>query len=213
MSPNQVCVSPEAVRNTLSLMNSCGMYDYSGEWAVEVGLPAKSGVAGSIFIVVPGVMGICCWSPPLDPLGNSYKGVLFAKKLIERFAFHCFDGVGDNVEKMDPRLHVQNETKEMRLCDLISATLSNDLVELHRCLELGIDFNSTNYDQRTVLHLAVCSGNLSVVKYLVKTCGVKVNLPDRWNKTPLDNAIVFEFQEIEMFLRANGAVRRSCDLN
>ena len=46
------------------------------------------GVAGSIFIVVPNLMGICVWSPPLDSLGNSYRGIEFAKMLCKRFSFH-----------------------------------------------------------------------------------------------------------------------------
>ena len=47
-----------------------------------------TGVAGSIFIVVPNLMGICVWSPPLDSLGNSYRGIEFAKMLCQRFSFH-----------------------------------------------------------------------------------------------------------------------------
>lgn len=95
-------LSPEAVRNTLSLMHSCGMYDFSGQFAFhvrpgptrfapggfapltallplppQVGLPSKSGVAGGILLVVPNVMGIMCWSPPLDKLGNSVRGIQF----------------------------------------------------------------------------------------------------------------------------------------
>ena len=57
------------VRNVLSLMFSCGMYNYSGEFAFTVGLPAKSGVSGGLVLVIPNLMGIGLWSPPLDEIG------------------------------------------------------------------------------------------------------------------------------------------------
>ncbi|WP_417492118.1 glutaminase A [Maricaulis sp.] len=83
---------PAVIRNTLSLMLTCGMYDFSGEFAFVVGLPAKSGVSGGLMLVVPGVCGIGLWSPPLDRLGNTVRGLEFSRRLVEAFPFHIFAG-------------------------------------------------------------------------------------------------------------------------
>lgn len=96
-------LSPESVRNTLSLMHSCGMYDFSGQFAFHVGLPAKSGVSGGILLVVPNVMGIMCWSPPLDKLGNSVRGIQFCTDLVSLFNFHNYDNLRHFAKKLDPR--------------------------------------------------------------------------------------------------------------
>ena len=66
----KVLDSTNCIRNVLSLMFSCGMYNYSGEFAFNVGLPAKSGVSGGLILVIPNLMGIGLWSPPLDEIGK-----------------------------------------------------------------------------------------------------------------------------------------------
>lgn len=84
-------LSASHVRDVLSMMHSCGMYDFAGEWAYSVGLPAKSGVGGGIIAVVPGQAGIGVFSPLLDERGNSVRGIQACKDLSERFGLHVFD--------------------------------------------------------------------------------------------------------------------------
>ena len=79
------------VKYLLSIMLSCGMYDYAGEWAYRVGIPSKSGVAGGIVAVIPGVAGIGIYSPPLDAKGNSVRGIKVFEELSERFGLHAFE--------------------------------------------------------------------------------------------------------------------------
>lgn len=74
-------------------MYTCGMYDYAGQWGYSVGLPAKSGVSGSIIAVVPNQLGIAVYSPRLDERGNSARGIRVCQDLSQEFGMHMFDAV------------------------------------------------------------------------------------------------------------------------
>jgi len=76
------------VPKVLSVMSSCGMYDYSGAWVYEVGMPAKSGVGGGIVAVLPGQFGLAVFSPKLDERGNSARGIAVCKKISSDFGLH-----------------------------------------------------------------------------------------------------------------------------
>lgn len=78
--------SPIAVEVFVSILRNVS-------FELQVGLPAKSGVSGDMIIVVPNVMGICLYSPRLDNLGNTVRGVKFAETFIQTFNFHNYDSL------------------------------------------------------------------------------------------------------------------------
>ena len=109
----QVVFPPEVVRHVLAETMTCGMYDQAGRFAVEVGLPAKSGVSGALMVIVPNVLGYATFSPRLNDKGNSVRGLEFSKALVRSYRLHIFEPLrsGNNAAKIDPR---NNGTKKLR---------------------------------------------------------------------------------------------------
>src|SRR5215470_2398144 len=171
----------------VSLMSSCGMYDFSGEFAFTIGLPAKSVVSGALMLVVPEVMGACVWSPRLDDLGNSVRGIEFCKQLVNRYNFHIYDRLTRELNhKRDPRLK-KNQSRIEGVVNLCWAASQGDLSEAQKLAASGVDLDAADYDGRTALHLAASEGQAHIVEYLIAK-GVNLNPIDRWGGSPLSDA-------------------------
>ena len=192
-------LSPISVRNTLALMHSCGMYDYSGTFAFKVGLPSKSAVSGCILVVIPNVLGMCLWSPPLDSIGNSVRGVHFCEQLVDVFNFHHYDSLLRLGKKTDPRFRNADHPSS-RLLELLFGAFNGDFKTLRRLALSGCDMNMFDYDYRTALHVASSEGHYECVKFLIERCKANVFLKDRWGHTPLDNAIHYKHTDIQLYI-------------
>jgi glutaminase len=194
--------TPGTVQSCLSLMSSCGMYDFSGEFAFTIGLPAKSGVSGVLMLVIPGLMGICVWSPRLDEHGNTVRGIEFCRKLVAEYNVHVFDSLvtgRGRAAKRDPR-RKKNQTQTEAVVALTWAASQGDLNEVRTLIATGVEPGTADYDGRAPLHLAAAEGQLDVVRYLL-AAGADPRPVDRWGGTPLSDAEANGHGEIAALLR------------
>jgi glutaminase len=206
---DQHVLSSEAVKDCLSLMLSCGMYDFSGEYAFTVGIPAKSGVSGALIMVVPGVCGFAVYSPRLDNHGNPVRGVHFSKRLVDVYAFHTYANMVDDHRLIDPRKPPIERTAD-DAAYLCLAGSRGDLGELRRLVASGLPPETADYDGRTALHLAASEGQLRAVEYLLGVCS-DIAPEDRWGNTPLDDAKRANHEEITELLTSAYAGRGLLD--
>ena len=83
-------VDEETCRHVLAVMTTAGLYENSGDWLYDVGLPGKSGIGGGIITVAPGKGGLATFAPPLDEAGNSVRGQLAARFLSRALGLDIF---------------------------------------------------------------------------------------------------------------------------
>ena len=186
--------SERSVRDCLSLVASCGMYDASGEFIFDIGIPAKSGVAGGLLIVIPGTIGMCTWSPRLESHGNSYRGVRFCEQLVQKLDYHQFSINESNISYNYQKFLSYIGT------EFLFAIYRNDISRIHSCVAADPNVvNFADYDKRTPLHIAASVGNLDLVKYLIAH-GAKVGTKDYLNHTPADDAKRNKFKVIHEYL-------------
>ena len=186
-------------------------YDYSGTFAYKMGFPCKSGVGGALLIVIPGVCGFCTWSPRLDDIGNSVRGVHFCKLIAQNFSFHSFAPLSEKSKdkkediaadssapiidiRWDPtngdkmgRHHAVSVTDE-NILEMLWASYDNDLDSVRQLLSKGVNVNVTDYDGRCALHIASCEQHVSLVKYLLRAGATVSTAIDRYGGTPLSDA-------------------------
>jgi glutaminase len=200
----QQIFSPDVVKNCLSLMYSCGMYDFSGEFAFSIGLPAKSGVSGIVIVVIPQLMGVAIWSPRLDKNGNSVKGIEFCKKLSQRYNIHNYDSML-LLNQKKKNLHVRKyKKKNDTIQDLCWSASRGDLKRIQQMYASGIDLSQSDYDGRTALHIAASEGKDAIVSYLLAK-NISETTKDRWGNTPLDDAKREKHKQVIKLIEEHGS--------
>ena len=173
-------ISAAVLKEVLCVMYSSGMYDYSGRWSADIGIPAKSGVSGAVFAVIPNVCGICVFSPRLDAMGNSVRALKVFYALAKRFTLHIFESVITGLDRKTRLTRPDSlNTKISRVYDLCKSGDAARLVEVLDDSDEDVDLNIGDYDRRTPLHIASEEKNDECVKVLLEY-RANPDIVDRW---------------------------------
>jgi len=177
--------SPETVKNALSMMYCCGMNTHTGEFGFSVGMPGKSSISGVNLAIVPNVLSFASFSAKLNEHGNSAKSTEFLTEVTNLYNLHIFEG---GYKKVSPTVRV--DQNKLDTAALLSYAAIGAAPEIIAFLEehAGLDINVSDYDRRSMAHVAVAEGKADVIQLLQKK-GANFTLPDRWGKSALDEAV------------------------
>jgi len=173
----QVAVAAENVSRVLTVMTTCGMYDYAGEWMFRVGLPAKSGVSGGIAVALARRLGIGLYSPRLDGQGNSVRGIAACERLSERLGLHVMGvdatapppglrrrrGADVRSKRSRPRSHLRvlgESGRAVMVYELLSDQTFISAEALLRVLHGDADCRWALLDLRRVTHIDLAAARL-----------------------------------------------------
>lgn len=184
-SSGEKIVPAKTVIATVTLMQSCGMYDFSGKFTKDYGVPTKCGRAGGLLSIIPGIGALGTWSPPLNEDGNSVRGIAMVERLEK-----SYNNV--NLFHKDPLIFDMTKQHYSTLIEIVialcAAAATGDFLTVERLyIKSPHTINEVDYDRRTPLHLASANGHFSIVMFLVER-GATINPKDRWGYTPLDDA-------------------------
>lgn len=176
---NERVFDKKVIKDCQQLMKTCGMYDSSGTFFFKIGLPAKSGVSGCLFLIVPKKMGICIYSPRTDEAGNSVRGLQFCDIFVKSELFESFDNTDIDIPE------------DIVIFRLLMYTSKKDIKNLKKLYEqqvkkgYTIDLNTGDYDDRTALHIAVGCGSWDIVDFLMSH-NAKPGVRDSYGNYPRD---------------------------
>jgi len=170
-----------------------------------------SGSSGVVMVIVPSVLGFVTWSPSLDSVGNSVRGVKFSQLLTEMYSFHIFDTVTSSEGgKKQVAKQLDREMDKVRMVQVIMAASKGDVATLRKLHLQGRDLSLGDLDSRTALHLAAAENQAAAVVFLLRTGQVDAGTKDRHGRTALQEAercnhkrIIDIFQEWVTFEEGN----------
>ena len=148
-------VPAEEVQTVLSIMATCGMYDYAGSWLYDVGLPAKSGVSGGVIAVLPGRFGIAIFSPRLDENGNSVRGIAVCTEISREFGLHIF-GASISPSLVLSRVFSAEDAPSRRVRPTAITAQLRPRVARIKCLSLQgeVAFDGAEFVVRKIIEMA-----------------------------------------------------------